>query len=134
MSAQALSQVTLRRTRLLYIPIKKIMTRTNAIRIIQPIMSEPHAGRYRCTKPVRSIYVAASMAVKKGRLSWCVSDTAIRLLPLAYSSPLVYAAPCISRSPFSMLFKTLSASVYGIDAYLVEVEVDVGSARMTDFN
>ncbi len=33
-----------------------------------------------------------------------------------------------------MLFKTLSASVHGIDAYLVEVEVDVGSARMTDFN
>src|SRR5260370_41735549 len=36
--------------------------------------------------------------------------------------------------PSLMLFKTLSASVYGIDAYLVEVEVDVGSARMTDFN
>ena len=34
----------------------------------------------------------------------------------------------------TMLFKTLSASVYGIDAYLVEVEVDVGSARMQDFN
>jgi len=33
-----------------------------------------------------------------------------------------------------MIFKTLSASVYGIDAYLVEVEVDVGSARMNDFN
>ena len=33
-----------------------------------------------------------------------------------------------------MLFKTLSASVYGIDAYLVEVEVDVGSAHMNDFN
>jgi magnesium chelatase family protein len=33
-----------------------------------------------------------------------------------------------------MLFKTISASVYGIDAYLVEVEVDVGSARMPDFN
>src|SRR2546425_821067 len=33
-----------------------------------------------------------------------------------------------------MLFKTLSASVYGIDAYLVQVEVDVGSARMQDFN
>jgi magnesium chelatase family protein len=33
-----------------------------------------------------------------------------------------------------MLFKSLSASVYGIDAYLVEVEVDVGSARMQDFN
>ena len=32
-----------------------------------------------------------------------------------------------------MLFKTQSA-VYGIDAYLVEVEVDVGSARMQDFN
>jgi hypothetical protein len=26
----------------------------------------------------------------------------------------------------TMLFKTQSASVYGIDAYLVEVEVDVG--------
>jgi len=33
-----------------------------------------------------------------------------------------------------MLFKTLSAAVYGIDAYLVEVEVDVGSARVQDFN
>ncbi len=33
-----------------------------------------------------------------------------------------------------MLFKTLSAAVYGIDAYLVEVEVDVGSGRMGDFN
>src|SRR5690242_13893020 len=33
-----------------------------------------------------------------------------------------------------MLFKTLSAYVYGIDALLVEVEVDVGSARMQDFN
>src|SRR5258707_6446760 len=33
-----------------------------------------------------------------------------------------------------MLFKTQSASVYGIDAYLVGVEVDVGSARMQDFN
>lgn len=33
-----------------------------------------------------------------------------------------------------MLSKTQSASVYGIDAYLVEVEVDMGSARMQDFN
>src|SRR5690348_18089381 len=33
-----------------------------------------------------------------------------------------------------MLYKTLSAAVFGIDAYLVEVEVDVGSARMNDFN
>ena len=34
----------------------------------------------------------------------------------------------------AMLFKTQSAAAYGIDAYLVEVEVDVGSARMQDFN
>jgi hypothetical protein len=34
----------------------------------------------------------------------------------------------------AMLFKTQSVSVYGIDAYLVEVEADVGSARMQDFN
>lgn len=33
-----------------------------------------------------------------------------------------------------MLFKTRSATVYGIDAYLVEVEVDVGSSRPGDFN
>jgi len=33
-----------------------------------------------------------------------------------------------------MLFKTLSAAVFGIDAYLVDVEVDVGSGRMGDFN
>jgi len=33
----------------------------------------------------------------------------------------VFPLPCSSE---------LSASVYGIDAYLVEVEVDVGSARM----
>src|SRR5579883_3354271 len=33
-----------------------------------------------------------------------------------------------------MLFKTLSASVYGIDAHLVQVEVDVGVGRMQDFN
>ena len=33
-----------------------------------------------------------------------------------------------------MLFKTIGASVYGIDAYPVEVEVDVGSAFMKDFN
>src|SRR3990172_13260511 len=34
-----------------------------------------------------------------------------------------------------MLFKALSAAVYGIDAYLVEVEVDLGSAGMqSQFN
>jgi len=32
-----------------------------------------------------------------------------------------------------MLCKALSAAVYGIDAYLVQVEVDVGSGRMGDF-
>jgi magnesium chelatase family protein len=33
-----------------------------------------------------------------------------------------------------MLCKTIRASVYGIDAYAVEVEVDAGSARMQDSN
>ena len=33
-----------------------------------------------------------------------------------------------------MLFKTLSAGAFGIDAYLVEVEVDVGSAYRKGFN
>ncbi len=34
----------------------------------------------------------------------------------------------------AMLYKTLSAAVYGIEAYLVEVEVDVGSGNLRDFN
>jgi magnesium chelatase family protein len=33
-----------------------------------------------------------------------------------------------------MLFKAIGASVYGIDAQLVQVEVDVGTGRMEDFN
>lgn len=33
-----------------------------------------------------------------------------------------------------MLFKTFSAAVFGIDAYLVEVEVDVGPGHPGDFN
>jgi magnesium chelatase family protein len=33
-----------------------------------------------------------------------------------------------------MLFKAFSAAVYGIDAYLVEVEVDVGPGKPGDFN
>ncbi|HEV2490067.1 MAG TPA: YifB family Mg chelatase-like AAA ATPase [Candidatus Acidoferrales bacterium] len=36
--------------------------------------------------------------------------------------------------PLSMLFKSFSAAVYGIDAYLVEVEVDVGPGKAGDFN
>src|SRR6516162_7394984 len=42
-------------------------------------------------------------------------------------------SPCGWLS-LGMLYKTISASVYGIDAYPVEVEVDVGSAYMNDFN
>ncbi|MGA9592995.1 MAG: magnesium chelatase domain-containing protein, partial [Candidatus Acidiferrales bacterium] len=33
-----------------------------------------------------------------------------------------------------MLFKTFSAAVFGIDAYLVEVEVDVGPGQSGVFN
>jgi hypothetical protein len=33
-----------------------------------------------------------------------------------------------------MHFKNFSAAVFGIDAYLMEVEVDVGSGRPGDFN
>lgn len=32
-----------------------------------------------------------------------------------------------------MLFKSLSAAVFGIDAYLVEVEVDIGAGKENDF-
>src|SRR5271169_700229 len=33
-----------------------------------------------------------------------------------------------------MLFKTTSAAVYGIDAFVVEVEVDVGPGKPGEFN
>lgn len=33
-----------------------------------------------------------------------------------------------------MFFKAISASVYGIDAHLVQLEGDVGTGRMEDFN
>ncbi len=33
-----------------------------------------------------------------------------------------------------MHFKNFSAAVFGIDAYLMEVEVDVGSGKPGDFN
>ena len=32
-----------------------------------------------------------------------------------------------------MLFKSLSAAVFGIDAYLVEVEVDIGAGKQGEF-
>jgi hypothetical protein len=37
-------------------------------------------------------------------------------------------------APQSMLFKAISASVYGIDGHLVQVEVDPETGRMEDFN
>jgi hypothetical protein len=55
-------------------------------------------------------------------------------LSLVYLTLLIYAARGVLQLPSAMLFKTQSASVYGIDAYLVEVEIDVGSARTQDFN
>ena len=60
----------------------------------------------------------------------------LRVATPAASLPLfhIYNEPRLTDGPKKMLFKTISASVYGIDAYLVEVEVDVGSARMQDFN
>jgi magnesium chelatase family protein len=42
--------------------------------------------------------------------------------------------PSRRTAPYFMLCKAISAAVFGIDAYLVEVEVDVGSARLQDFN
>src|SRR6476469_6497010 len=38
------------------------------------------------------------------------------------------------RTPASMLFKTQSAAVYGIDANIIEVEVDVSPTRSQDEN
>src|SRR5579864_4969791 len=40
-----------------------------------------------------------------------------------------YCLSCYNR-PLPMLFKTQSAAVYGIDANIIEVEVDVGSRQM----
>ncbi|HTC66860.1 MAG TPA: hypothetical protein VK685_06980 [Candidatus Acidoferrum sp.] len=46
------------------------------------------------------------------------------LVPLAYLNQLVYDSRCSPGGAFG----------YGADAYLVEVEVAVDSARMPDFN
>src|SRR5262252_5261372 len=44
--------------------------------------------------------------------------------------PSLARIPCQSgERPLSMLFKTQSAAVYGIDANIIEVEVDVSPAR-----
>jgi magnesium chelatase family protein len=56
-------------------------------------------------------------------LHWRGSDICVTLAP---------AEAFRVRHP--MHFKTFSAAVFGIDAYLVEVEVDVGSSRLGDFN
>src|SRR5258708_30220640 len=101
MSAQALSQVTLRRTRLLYIPIKKTMIRTSAIKITQPTIGKPLAGRNTCKQPLGPIYVSASMTVKNRSGLLCATDTPAGLIPLAYSSALVYAALCVSPASLS---------------------------------
>jgi magnesium chelatase family protein len=53
---------------------------------------------------------------------------------MALRSQLVYSSGRGGQPSSFMLFKTFSAAVFGIDAYLVEVEVDVGSGRMGDFN
>jgi predicted ATPase with chaperone activity len=64
---------------------------------------------------------------RRQSLAWQNSTRTITIIKVPYGRPRSPAFPL-------MLFKTISASVYGIDAYLVEVEVDVGSARMEDFN
>ncbi len=44
------------------------------------------------------------------------------------------ARPGLAACKLGMLFKTFSAAVFGIDAYLVEVEVDVSPAFQSTFN
>ena len=51
-----------------------------------------------------------------------------------YPCALLSAPQRASSLRLSMLFKSFSAAVFGIDAYLVEVEVDVGAGRPGDFN
>src|SRR6267378_3056646 len=84
--------------------------------------------------PVNPIYVCMSATVKNAGASLCIRGT---MRQIVISGVYLCIGLCCALHfslSLSMLFKTLSASVYGIDAYLVEVEVDVGSARMTDFN
>ena len=48
---------------------------------------------------------------------------------LCYTPPLILQDLGVFRSPNGMLYKTLSAAVYGIDASIIEVEVDVSGIR-----
>src|SRR5258707_15834308 len=84
--------------------------------------------------PVNPIYVCLSATVKNAGASLCIRGTMRQIVISGVSLSIGLCCALHARLPSTMLFKTLSASVYGIDAYLVEVEVDVGSARMQDFN
>jgi hypothetical protein len=94
--------------------------------------------------PITAILIPVSMCGQGGGTRLDGRDPiAGASVSLAYLGGLIYARgdcgfPSACGRPAAhvrtMLFKTQSASVYGIDAYLVEVEVDVGSARMQDFN
>jgi len=74
------------------------------------------------------------MTVKNRRGLLCASDTPAGLLPLAYRCALVYAALCVS--PASLSYALQNAQRFRLRHRRLprEVEVDVGSARMTDFN
>jgi hypothetical protein len=52
------------------------MITNSAIRIIQPIIGQPHAGTNRCAQPIKPIYVSASMTVKNRRALLCAGGTA----------------------------------------------------------
>src|SRR5258705_6485237 len=84
--------------------------------------------------PVNPIYVCLSATVKNAGASLCIRGTMRQIVISGVSLSIGLCCALHSHFPSPMLFKTPSASVYGIDAYLVEVEVDVGSARMQDFN
>src|SRR6266852_3140182 len=69
----------------------------------------------------------ASRRVKVSFADWllCWHESA-KCVTLAPAGPVCFPRP--------MHFKAFSAAVFGIDAYLVEVEVDVGSGKPGDFN
>src|SRR2546422_354917 len=106
MSAQALSHWTLRRTRLLYMLMRKITSRARMPRIIRPVIEYLVGGGVR-QLPIRPIYVGAGLGVKQAWARAC-STWSGKGPKLGVGIVLIVYYPGAS---LAMLFKTQSAAV-----------------------
>ena len=78
--------------------------------------TQNHGHRVDCSSKPKLSSLSKSAAGKVSGIAGCWS--------LVSRSPSRMSRVCYTRCTFAMLFKALSAAVYGIDANLIDVEVD----------